>query len=56
MAVTVTVTIQLEGFLTLKEVEGAARVSTLRAGAFQGPAGLSGANAETATSKSLKER
>ena len=53
MAVTATVTVQPEGFLVLKEAEGGAAVSTLRADVFQGQAG---ADAETATSKSLKER
>lgn len=45
---TVTVTIQLEGFLTLKEVEEEANVSTPRAHIKKGQAGFQGPNLQTA--------
>ena len=50
-----TETIQPEGFLILKEVEGGASISTLRTDVLQSHTGLSGANAKTAMSRSLKE-
>lgn len=51
MAVMVTVAIQLEGFVILKEVHGWASVST--PAVFQGQRGISRANPETATSRSF---